>query len=174
MRGELKLHSSASPCRERETQTDIGQTGSDHAIGLQPMEGTHDIHTQENEEEGCYMWANMSESNAFSTTPSCPLPSVWASALHNCFCVCWAGRMCASYSLLHCTHSGWQPMAKHCFITHLGHTKIFFFFWWLPLLFFPPLPPVFYYQQELEYQCGQYTLCLTDQLVFGFILVEFV
>lgn len=72
-----------------------------------------------------------------------------------CFCVRRAGRMCASYSLLRCTHSGMAASGEALLlITHLGHTKIFFFFCFpAPLL--PPLPrpltpSVFCHQKELK------------------------
>lgn len=95
--------------------------------------------------------------NVYSTTPSCPLPSVWASALHNSLFLCVSGwpHVCELFiASLHTLGMAANGEAL-LFITHLGHTKIFFFFWLLPLQGFCfSSPLVFYYQQELKYHFG--------------------
>lgn len=139
MRGELKLWSFPPLIPELQgegdTQTDTGETGSDHAfecgtggknyIGNPPSPHTHTHdrhkHTQENEEEEVVI-SERKRLSVFTRLCECilrhhPVLSPQCGPQHYitlCFCVCRAGRMCASYSLLHCTHLGWQPMAKHC------------------------------------------------------------
>lgn len=98
--------------------------------------------------------------NVCSTTPSCRLPSVWASALHNSLFLCVSGwpHVCelfiASLHTLGMVANGEALL----FITHLGHTKIFFFFWFLALqcfvffffLFFPPSSHTVYFITSQE------------------------
>lgn len=81
--------------------------------------------------------------HVYSTTPSCPLPSMWASALHNSLFLCVSGwpHVCELFiASLHTLGMAANGEAL-VFITHSGHTKIFFFFWLLPFTRFCFPPP---------------------------------
>lgn len=211
MRGELQLQSFPPLIPELQgegdTQTDTGETGSGHAatyrraavLGTQIKQEppprppvhrhthTHDRHRKMrkrscqcvNEHVCLYLQGCV---NLCSTTPSCRLPSVWASALHNSLFLCVLGwpHVCelfiASLHTLGMIANGEALL----FITHLGHTKIFLF----PLVagftvFFSSSSssPVVYFitSREIKYHFGSVHI-MFDQLMFGFVhvLVKYV
>lgn len=106
--------------------------------------------------------------NALNTAR--PLPSVWASALHNCFCVCWAACVCTLFiDSLHTLGMSANGEAA-LFITHLSHTRNFFLHLHPS---FTPSPHVLI-QARTQTWVKSWPLRLTDQLIFEFILIHLV
>lgn len=83
--------------------------------------------------------------NVYSTTPSCPLPSVWASALHNSLFLC-VSAPAACVRVIHCftAHSrdGSQWRSTALYNSFRPHKDfLFLLVAALTRFFFPPFPP---------------------------------
>lgn len=117
--------------------------------------------------------------NVYSTTPSCPLPSVWASPLHNSLFLCVSG-LAACVRVIHCftahTRDGSQWRSAALYNSFRPHKDFLFLFVaaFTRFFFSPPLRSLLYFitRKNSKKRFGPVHI-MSDQLMFGSVLLQY-